>query len=184
MKETTNNLIRKMCLAAMFLALAYLLPLVTMQIQEIGNMLTPMHIPIILAGFILGPYYGLVLGFIAPLTRSLMFGMPPIYPTALCMSFELATYGFISGLFFKYIFKNKTLITNIYLSLIIAMIFGRFIWGIARLLCGLIDANMFTFSLFISGAFITAWPGIIIQLILIPLIMYALYKTNLLKRFY
>ena len=85
----------KICLAALFLALGWLMPFLTGQIPEFGNMLLPMHIPVMICGFVLGPVYGALIGFITPLTRSLIFGMPPILPTGLAMCFELMTYGFI-----------------------------------------------------------------------------------------
>ena len=100
----------KICLAALFLALGWLMPFLTGQIPEFGNMLLPMHIPVMICGFVLGPVYGALIGFITPLTRSLIFGMPPILPTGLAMCFELMTYGFICGAGFyllnKYVKKR------------------------------------------------------------------------------
>ena len=122
----------KICLAALFLALGWLMPFLTGQIPEFGNMLLPMHIPVMICGFVLGPVYGALIGFITPLTRSLIFGMPPILPTGLAMCFELMTYGFICGTGFyllnKYVKKIPT-IASIYISLVSAMIIGRLIWG-------------------------------------------------------
>ena len=89
-----NNLL-KMIQAALFLALAYVMPFLTGQIPEIGSMLCPLHIPVLLCGFICGAPWGLAVGFIAPLLRSLILGMPPFFPKAVCMAFELAAYGFI-----------------------------------------------------------------------------------------
>ena len=76
-----------MALAAIFLVFGWILPLVTGRIPEIGNMLCPMHIPVMLCGFILGPWYGLIIGFITPLTRGFIFGMPTFYPTGISMAF-------------------------------------------------------------------------------------------------
>ena len=103
----TQNRLQKMVLAALFLALAYVLPFLTGQIPEIGSMLCPLHIPVLLCGFICGWPWGLAVGFIAPLFRSLTLGMPPLFPTAVCMAFELATYGAISGLMHKILPKKK-----------------------------------------------------------------------------
>ena len=77
----------------MLLALGLILPLVTGNIPRVGNMLLPMHLPVFLGGLLLGWQYGLILGAVLPLMRSLLFGMPPLYPVALAMTFELATYG-------------------------------------------------------------------------------------------
>ena len=109
----------RMTISALCLALAYVLPFLTGQIPEIGSMLLPMHIPILICGFICGWKWGLGVGFIAPLLRSLTFGMPPLFPTAVCMAFELATYGFISGIMHRLLPKKKY---YIYASLLISMI--------------------------------------------------------------
>lgn len=93
--------LNKMILSALFLALAYVLPFLTGQIPEIGSMLCPMHLPVLLCGFLCGSIWGGAVGAIAPLFRSLTMGMPPLFPTALCMTFELATYGAIAGLMHK-----------------------------------------------------------------------------------
>lgn len=186
MKNTL--LIKKICLFALFLALAWLLPLLTGQIPDIGNMFCPMHIPILLAGFILGGGYGALLGLIVPLTRSLIFGQPVLYPLALCMSFELGTYGFLSGFIFKLFIKKFTfeskVIIWLYIALLLSMIMGRLVWGFSRFVCGVFAQNVFTFKMFLSGAIITAWPGIILQLILIPSILYALFKAKILQPYY
>lgn len=178
--------INKMCLAGLFLALGWLMPFLTGQIQEFGNMLLPMHIPVMLCGFILGPVYGALIGFITPLTRSLIFGMPPLVPTALAMSFELMTYGLICGLFFYLInrlFKKVPTIVNVYISLVSAMIIGRGIWGLMFYLINFGAQNPvnFDFMYFVSGAFITAWPGIIVQLVLIPALIQLLYSTKMIN---
>lgn len=162
---------KKITLSAMFLALGIILPFITMNIPTLGNMLLPMHIPVLLSGFILGPMYGMLIGFITPLLRCLMFGAPIFYPNAIVMSFELLTYGLISGVFYHIIFNRRAILINIYISLISAMVFGRIIYGIVYLIISFINLNEFTFNVFIMEAFINAIPGIIIQLILIPIII-------------
>ena len=161
----------------MLFALGLILPFVTGQIPEIGNMLLPMHLPVLLCGFICGPKYGLAVGALLPIMRSLMFGMPPLYPSAVTMAFELAAYGFLTG-FLYLIFKKKN-ITSVYISLIAAMIAGRIIKGIANAICYGIINKGYTFMMFISGAFLEAIPGIIIQLILIPAVLLATKKATL-----
>ena len=121
-----NNNVRTVVFAAAFLALALVLPFLTGQIPQIGSMLSPMHIPVLLCGFVCGWPWGLAVGAVAPLLRSVIFGMPPMYPTALCMAFELATYGVVAGLMYRALPKKKS---NIYVSLIVAMIAGRLVWG-------------------------------------------------------
>ena len=168
----------KMILSALFLALAYVMPFLTGQIPEIGSMLCPLHIPVILCGFICGWKYGLVIGLIAPLFRSLTLGMPPIFPTATSMSFELAAYGAISGLMYNILPKKKL---YIYCSLLTAMIIGRIVWGIAMFICMGIKNSPFTFNAFVAGAFVNALPGIILQIVVIPVIIMTLEKINILK---
>lgn len=165
----------KMVLAAMFLALAYVLPFLTGQIPEIGSMLCPMHIPVLLCGFICGWPWGLVVGFTAPLLRSMILTMPPFFPTAVCMAFELATYGAIAGIMYKVLPKKKI---TIYVSLLIAMIAGRLVWGTAMFICMGIKGGSFGFSAFLAGAVTNAIPGIIVQIVLIPILVMALEKAG------
>lgn len=172
-KKTTLKLVY----AAVCLALAMLLPLLTGQIQQIGNALCPMHIPVILCGFLCGWPYGLIVGFIAPILRFFVFGMPPLMPMGIAMAFELAAYGCISGFLYRQLPKTNF---NIYISLVTAMLAGRVIWGIARLVLAGIQADTFPLSAFVAGAVTNAIPGIILHIILIPVIVMALKKAGLL----
>lgn len=169
-----NNLIN-LALASMFLAFALVLPFLTGQIPQIGKMLCPMHIPVILCGYVCGGPWGLAVGFVAPLLRSFIFGMPTLFPKAFAMAFELAVYGLMSGVLYRKLPKNKL---NIYLSLVISMITGRLIWGIVQLCCVGLDVSKFNLSAFWAGAVTEAVPGIIIQLVLIPVLVMALEKIN------
>ena len=174
--KTKTSPARNLVLAALFLALAFVLPMLTGHIPQVGNMLCPMHLPVLLCGFVLGGPWGLAIGFIAPLLRSVLFGMPPLFPTAISMAFELGTYGLVSGLFYG---RVKHTLSMMYASLASAMVAGRLVWGAVRfVLAGLTGSN-FPFSAFLSGALLTAVPGIVAQLILIPLILTALQKAKL-----
>ena len=176
MKHQTKLL--KMILAALFLALAYVMPFLTGQIPEIGSMLCPLHIPVLICGFICGWPWGLAVGFIAPLFRSLTLGMSPLFPTAFCMAFELAAYGAVTGLMHKLLPRKKP---YIYCSLITAMIVGRLIWGCAMYICMGIAGGAFTFAAFLAGAFTNAIPGIIVQLVLIPVVVMILDHPKVLR---
>ena len=167
-----------MVLAALFLALAYVMPFLTGQIPEIGAKLCPLHIPVLLCGFICGWPWGLAVGFVAPLFRSLILGMPPLFPTAVCMATELTAYGFVAGMMHKCLPKRKP---YIYCSLLISMIVGRIVWGVAMLVCCGIDGGTFTFGAFIAGAFTNALPGIIVQIVLIPILVMILDNPKVLK---
>ncbi|MGM9520856.1 MAG: ECF transporter S component [Oscillospiraceae bacterium] len=169
----SNRTIRNMVLAALFLALGFVLPFLTGQIPQIGSMLLPMHIPVLLCGFVCGPFWGLAVGAICPILRSLVFSMPSMYPSAVAMAFELAVYGFASGLLYKLLPRNKI---NVYVSLLGAMIAGRVVWGVVRLIMTVGSESTFPMSAFIAGAVTTAIPGIILQIVVIPVLVIILEK--------
>ncbi len=166
---------KKLSVSAMLFAVGLTLPFLTGQIKEIGNLLLPMHIPVLLCGPICGWKYGLAVGVLLHITRSLIFTMPQMYPTAVAMSFELMTYGLVVGLVFS---KSKwNCIRALYRALILAMIAGRAVWGLVMSV--LLGFGEFTASAFLAGAFTGAIPGIVLQLTLIPAIMVALGRAKL-----
>jgi len=173
MKKNTTY---KIVCSALCLALAMVLPFLTGQIPQIGKMLCPMHIPVLLCGFVCGGPWGLVAGFAAPLLRSLWLGMPLLFPDAAAMAFELAAYGLLSGLMYRRLPKK---VSSLYLSLLTAMVCGRAVWGLARLVFAGIQSTSFTLSAFVAGALTTAIPGIIVQLVLIPPVVLALRRAKL-----
>ena len=172
-----NKKLQNLVLSAMFLGVGLVLPFFTGQIPQIGNMLLPMHLPVILCGFICGWKYGFVVGAVTPVLRSAVFGMPPMYPTAIAMAFELAAYGFLVG----FLFRNARwqCLKSLYRCLIISMLGGRVVWGIVMTVILGLGENGFTLTAFLTGAFLNAIPGIIVQLVLVPAIMLALNKTHL-----
>ena len=174
-----KNTTLKLIISAMFLALAFVLPFLTGQVPQVGAMLLPMHIPVILCGFICGAPWGLVVGATAPLLRSLILGMPPLFPTAISMAFELAGYGFLAGLLYRVLPKKKI---NIYTSLLISMISGRIVWGIVQFCLLGFDVEKFPLSAFFAGAVVNAIPGIILQILLIPVILLILEKSKISKK--
>ena len=166
MNTKTVSPARRIVLAALFLALAFLLPMVTGHVPQVGNMLCPMHFPILLCGFVLGGPWGLAVGFVAPLLRSVLFGMPPMFPIAVSMAFELAAYGLVSGLVWR---RVKHTLPMMYAALVTAMVAGRLVWGAVRFVLAGLTGSSFPFSAFLSGALLTAVPGILAQLVLIPM---------------
>lgn len=176
MKTITNQALKKIIFSALFLAVGTILPFFTAQIKEIGDSLLPMHIPVMLCGLICGAKYGLVVGFLLPVFRSVLFSMPPFYPNSIWMAFELATYGFVIGILYNR--RKKASTGYLYFCLITSMISGRIIWGITKtILLGLTD-KAFTFHAFIVEGIIDALPGIALQLIIIPPIM-SLVRKNI-----
>ena len=168
-----RNEIKKITLSSMFLALAFVMPFLTGQIPQIGSMLSPMHFPVLLCGFFCGAPWGLCVGFVAPLLRSVVVGMPIMFPNAFCMAFELAAYGLVSGVLHKKLSKRKA---SVYVSLICAMVIGRVVWGLVMFACLGFDASKFGLSAFLTGAILNAVPGIILQIIVIPIVVIMLGK--------
>lgn len=172
-KKNTLNMVW----AAMFMALGLVLPFMTGQIPQIGSMLLPMHLPVLLCGLICGWQYGAAVGFVLPLLRFALFGMPPIFPTGIAMAFELAAYGLLAGLLYNR--AKWRCVVSLYRCLIAAMIGGRLVWGVVRVLLTGVAGNAFTWQMFMAGAFLNAIPGIILQLIAIPVVMVALDRTGM-----
>lgn len=163
-----KNYSKKIVTAGLMVALGIVLPYATAHGFGIqGNILLPMHIPVLLCGFFCGPLFGTLCGLILPFLNSILTGMPVLYPMAPLMTCELASYGLISGLLYNS-FRKKRIIAT-YVSLISAMLGGRIIFGIAAWFMLYFDADAGKFSVITST--ITGLPGIIIQLILIPIIV-------------
>lgn len=179
MEQTkTRKQIQNIVLSAMLLAVGIVLPFFTGQIPQIGGMLLPMHLPVMVCGLICGWQYGGIIGFILPLFRYVLFGMPPM-PNGLAMAFELAAYGMIAGYLYSHSRWKCTF--ALYRSLIIAMLGGRIIWGMVRIIMTGVAKEAFTWQMFLAGAFINAIPGIILQLIFIPALMLVLQKTGVVR---
>ncbi|MCQ2456241.1 MAG: ECF transporter S component [Clostridia bacterium] len=169
--------IRNITLSGLFLALALLLPFVTGQVPEVGSMLCPMHLPVLLCGFICGPLWGAAVGLAAPLLRSLLFSAPVFYPMAVCMAAELLTYGLVSGLLYRAVFRGSRVL-RLYASLVLAMIAGRVVFGAAKVITVLAGGGAYSFGAFITGTVIEAIPGIVLQLVLIPPLVAAVERAE------
>lgn len=170
-KMTTLN---KIVITAVCMALCVILPFALHYIPNAGVLLSPMHIPVLLCGLICGWPFGLACGLIGPVLSSLLTGMPgaPILPS---MMIELAVYGLLSGLLIKIVRTGKLLL-NVYISLVGAMLAGRVIAGIARAL--FFAKGTYSMSVWATSYFVSSLPGIILQLLLIPVIYMALKKAK------
>ena len=164
MNEKTKDLVW----AALFLAIGIIIPYIFHATSLPGQIFLPMHIPVLLCGVILGKRYGLIIGILLPFINSVLLGMPPIFPTGVAMAFELATYGVVTGL----LYKDKK--CNIFISLISAMVIGRVVSGVVNYILLTVGGNGFVFTAFLTTTFVKAIPGIIIQLILIPVVLKAI----------
>lgn len=168
--------VHTLTLSAIFLALGLILPFLVLQIPAIGAMLLPMHWPVFFAAYVCGGRYAALIGFLCPLLRSALFGMPAMFPNAIAMAFELAAYGAVTGMIYH---RSRTKdLKTIYLSLISGMIAGRIVWGIAETILLSTGEAHFTFQAFLAGGFLNALPGIILQLILLPVLVNRLRKTG------
>lgn len=177
MAHNTQKTIHELALAAMFLAVGLILPFFTGQIPQVGNMLLPMHMPVLVCGLICGGRWGLAVGFLTPLLRSALFGMPVLFPKALSMAFELAAYGALAGGLYSR--SRWKCLRALYRALLGAMLGGRVVWGcVMTVLMGL-SGGVFTWRLFLTEAFFCAIPGILLQLLLIPALMLALRRTGM-----
>lgn len=161
--------------AALCVALGLILPVLFHMIGA-GSVFLPMHIPVLLCGLLFGWQYGAACGVVIPLLSSLLTGMPPIFPTAPAMMLELCAYGLLTGVFYR------KLRWNVYPALIVAMLGGRVISGFANAIFLGMANKPYGFAAFLSGAFIQAVPGIIIQIVFIPVIVLALGKASVFRR--
>ena len=167
--------LRKLVYSAMFLAIAFVLPFLTANNQQLGNMLSLMHLPVLFCGFICGWPWGLLVGLIAPLLRSFTLGAPPLM-IAIPMAFELAVYGCVTGLLYKLLPKKFGFY---YVDLVSAMVLGRLVWGAAKYILGGIQNTEFGFAAFWAGAVVNALPAIAIQIVLIPPLILVFRKNRL-----
>lgn len=167
-----NNRIgtKDMVMAGLLLAIAVIVPSIFHNTGMPGKVFLPMHIPVLLGGFLLPPSLAFILGAVTPVINFLVTGMPPIFPTGIIMVFELGFYGLIASLLYRSL-RLPSLI-----SLIISMIIGRIVaGGVAYILLILFKIEIDPI-LSVKLGLITGIPGIIIQLILIPVLIYGINK--------
>lgn len=171
--QMTNT--KRLILSGLCIALGIVLPVAFHSVANAGSIFLPMHIPVLLCGLVCGWPYGLACGVITPLLSSVITGMPPLayLPSMLC---ELAVYGFASGLLMRYV-KTGKLLADLYVSLAGAMLLGRLVFGLLNAL--IFRAGDYSVAMWTTAAFVTALPGILIQLAVIPVLVLALKKSKL-----
>ena len=176
--------LRRVVSASMLIALCVVLPMAFHAIPRAGSVILPMHIPVLLAGLVTGPFFGLITGLVGPLLAHLLTGMPPSGMMQ-SMMIELGMYGFVSGMAIKMI-RTKSASLDLYISLILAMLVGRVAAGLAQAVFffggtyvdGVWNAS-YTWALWISSFFVTSLPGLIIQLAFIPSVVMALERERI-----
>lgn len=161
---------KKLVIAGLLLALGFILPMVFHVTGLGGKVLLPMHIPVLIGGFLLPPQLAIILGISTPLLSSLLTGMPELFPMGLIMMFELGAYGLATSIFYR---KKKL---PMLVSLVLSMIIGRLVAGLAVF----VIASMFEIPFkpvgFVVTSVTTGLPGLIIQIILIPSLIYFIEK--------
>lgn len=164
-----NNLIQ-IATAGLFIAFGIVLPMM-FHVIGLGSTFLPMHIPVLLSGFVLDAPMAAAVGAITPFLSSIFTGMPPAFPVMPYMVCELAAYGYVTSLFYKKMHRN------VYTSLICSMISGRIVSGMAVwILATLFAAKLPGPITFITASVTKGLPGIAIQLIFIPGIVLLLRK--------
>ena len=173
------NSIKRLTLSAVCVALCVVLPIAFHTIPDAGSVFLPMHIPVLICGMICGWPYGLICGLMGPLLSSVLTGMPPMafLPS---MMVECATYGLVSGLMLKFIRTGSTY-GDLYIALVTAMLAGRVVSGIAK---ALIFSPGMAMSAWIAASFVTALPGIVIQLVFLPSVVLTLMKAKVIPARY
>lgn len=154
----------------LLIAIGILLPTVFHAFNLGGAVFLPMHIPVLICGLLLGGKYGLITGLIVPFLSSALTGMPPMFPVAFTMCIELGTYGLVGGLLRKR--------ANIYVSLVGAQIVGRIMGAIGNFIILGLAGKQFVFGAYITSVFVTALPGIILQIILVPAAIILIEKAG------
>lgn len=174
MKQT-----QRLTLTAMFCVLGVLIPMVFHAFGIAGQIFLPMHIPVLLCGFLCGAAYGGICGVTCVLASSLMTGMPVLYPNGVAMTFELCAYGALSGLLFPRLYKKLPLSAAVYAALLPVMLIGRGIAGAVNALVYPTVGLAFTGKVFLTASFVTGLPGIVLQFILIPVCVAAFGRARM-----
>lgn len=178
MQKMSN--VKKSIITAVCIALCYVIPLMFHGIQNAGSIFCPMHIPVFICGLICGWQYGLLCGIAGPALSSALSGMPPVAILPSMMA-ELAVYGTAAGLMMKLV-RTKSTYADLYISLIVAIVCGRVLAGLAKAL--IFARGSYSMSAWIAGSVVTSWPGTVIQLVFIPTIVFALMKSHLIPERY
>jgi len=158
------------------MAMGFILPMLTGQLPVVGQMLLPMHIPVFFCAFFCGPWYALAVGFALPLLRSLIFGVPVLYPIAIAVAIEMATYGGITGFLYSRIKKNT--LRTIYFSMLPAMLLGRVARCLSQAILMGVQGNPFVLRAFITGVIVYSIPGIVLQLLIVPVVTVSVWRRQ------
>lgn len=176
----SKSKVRDIVTSALMIALGILLPM-AFHAFGLGSTILPMHIPVLIAGYLLPVHFAIIVGAVTPLLSSILTAMPPIFPIMPYMCFELATYGAVVSLIAKRTLVQKPML-NVYIALIGSMIAGRIVAGVVVwILVQFFSATLPGPVAFITGAVVSGLPGIIIQLVVIPPLIVLLRKARVIS---
>ncbi len=170
------NNIRSYILTVAFVMLAISVPWVFHQFHLAGPTFLPMHIFVLIAGLLFGWRTGLVVGLLTPLVSHFISGMPVLNVLPQIV-IELSAYGFIAGML-----RQKYNLRTIW-SLLVAIVGGRIALLLAILVIYLVTGQTYSplgieanpFAAFWS-VIKQGWPGILLQLISMPIIVWLVEK--------
>ncbi|MDR7856544.1 ECF transporter S component [Tissierella sp.] len=165
-----RNNVKRLVIAGLLLAIGIIVPTIFHSAGLPGQTFLPMHIPVLIGGFLLPPHLALLLGMLTPILNSLITGMPALFPMAVIMIFELGIYGLVASVMYRQL-RVPSII-----SLIVSMIAGRVMVGVVVFVLAAFFSIQLDPMTFIIGGVTTGLPGIIIQLVLIPTLIYSIVK--------
>lgn len=172
---------KRVTLCAVCIALCYALP-IAFHAVALGGILSPMHIPVLLCGLVCGGASGFLCGILGPVLSSLLSGMPPVLMLVRMIP-ELCAYGLVGGIAMKHIRTGRAA-GDVYVSLILAMIAGRIVGGIATAIFFTVTSGVYSVALWFASYFAESVPGIVAHLILVPVLVLALRKARLIPNRY
>lgn len=169
MKITT----RQITLASLFIALCVIVPFL-FHLVGLGMIFLPMFLPILLAGFLIDFRFAWLVGSLGPLTSSLATGMPPFFPTAISMAAE----GMVAAGVASFLFHTPK--KSLWLALPVAIVAER----ITRVIMILLIFPIFGLPAkeWSIVELITTLPGVVLQLILIPLVLFMFWRFKIIER--
>ncbi len=175
-------LLQSVILTVLFTALGVSLPVIFHRLGIPSLRFSPMHFPVLLASFLLGPASGAFIGAASVLISTFLTGMPVVFPTGIAMMFELAVYGIFASVFHRKMFSAKKSYTALLASLILAMILGRLVNGAVQTVIALLSSAKYSFPQFWNSCFVVSLPGILAQIVILPLAAFGILKSEILER--
>lgn len=180
-RSVSASLLQSIILTILFTALGVSLPVIFHRLGIAAVSFSPMHFPVLLSSLILGPVSGVIVGIFSVLFSMMLTGMPLLFPTGIAMLFELAAYGLLSSLVQSALFSQKKNYLSFLVSLLIAMIAGRFVHGLVQFILASFTSSEYSLVKFWNGCFALSFPGIVLQIALLPILALAVSKSGLLK---